>query len=428
MFTANRFFSSFPRSKHFGGFNRRSLAYVANDSGLFYQGATFPYGWLRDSCPCPKCVNPFTAHKIHKTSDIPPNIQPKANGIRASSDGVHIEWMNGHQSFFPIPFLDRHSSPSKLSAAHKDIPKIPWGASLLNTSNLFLQYEELRTPKGLLAAINQLIQYGLLLVREVPNAEWSDEKCELRNLAQLFGDIRKTFYGEMFDVKNVRNSDNVAYTNLNLTFHMDLMYALLCASLVCPPLTLLRYFESPPRFQILHCLRNRVSGGKSVFVDALKAAIILRKTHPEAFETLCSTPVAFHHVHADHHLHYSHPTIELASPTKSITATEESDINYINYSPPFQAPLSLLVSPHKFYPALVEFASILEKPELAFEYLLREGDAAIFDNRRVLHSRTAFEDHAEGEDGQTNRLLKGCYLEADAVLDRGRVLRAQAAY
>ena len=48
----------------------------------------------------------------------------------------------------------------------------------------------------------------------------------------------------------------------------------------------------------------------------------------------------------------------------------------------------------------------------------------LFDNRRVLHARTAFtEREAENNDGETNRWLKGCYLEADAVLDRGRVLR-----
>ena len=59
---------------------------------------------------------------------------------------------------------------------------------------------------------------------------------------------------------------------------------------------------------------------------------------------------------------------------------------------------------------------------------LREGDAVLFDNRRVLHARTAFTDPAEGKaaasmDDMTSRWLKGCYLEADAVLDRGRVLR-----
>jgi alpha-ketoglutarate-dependent taurine dioxygenase len=60
-----------------------------------------------------------------------------------------------------------------------------------------------------------------------------------------------------------------------------------------------------------------------------------------------------------------------------------------------------------------------------YEYLLQEGDAVIFDNRRVLHARKAFSDKEgqEGKDGEPNRWLKGCYFEADALLDRGRMLR-----
>lgn len=62
-------------------------------------------------------------------------------------------------------------------------------------------------------------------------------------------------------------------------------------------------------------------------------------------------------------------------------------------------------------------------------YTLREGDAVLFDNRRVLHARTAFTDGPPGgkeaREGETNRWLKGCYLEADTILDRGRVLRAK---
>jgi gamma-butyrobetaine dioxygenase len=49
-----------------------------------------------------------------------------------------------------------------------------------------------------------------------------------------------------------------------------------------------------------------------------------------------------------------------------------------------------------------------------------------FDNRRVLHARTAFEDtESDTNEGETNRWLKGCYLEADAILDRGRVLKTK---
>jgi alpha-ketoglutarate-dependent taurine dioxygenase len=65
---------------------------------------------------------------------------------------------------------------------------------------------------------------------------------------------------------------------------------------------------------------------------------------------------------------------------------------------------------------------------MRFEYTLKEGDAVLFDNRRVLHARTAFADRERADTGQereANRWLKGCYFEADAVLDRGRVLRTK---
>lgn len=181
-----------------------------------------------------------------------------------------------------------------------------------------------------------------------------------------------------------------------------------------------RYFKHPPRYQILHCLRNRVHGGTSIFVDALNAASLLRGAHINDFDALSSTPVAFHYINDGHHLHQEHPTIELDDYNYS---TEERTINCVNYSPPFQAPLRLSTSP-SFFRALKRFTHILNSTENTYNYTLQEGDAVIFDNRRVLHARTAFVDNeVHGADEETNRWLKGCYLEADAILDRGRVLR-----
>lgn len=191
-------------------------------------------------------------------------------------------------------------------------------------------------------------------------------------------------------------------------------------------INLCSYFEHPPRFQILHCLRNRVVGGTSIFVDALHAANTLQATNPEAFDVLASTPVTFHYINDGHHLHQSHRTIDVAAPMAA-SAPHERQINHINYSPPFQAPLPLSTPP-AFYPALAEFASLLNEPELTYKYTLKEGDAVLFDNRRVLHARTAFNDKEIGDgidEGEANRWLKGCYVEADALLDRGRVLRAK---
>ena len=166
-------------------------------------------------------------------------------------------------------------------------------------------------------------------------------------------------------------------------------------------------------------------GGTSKFVDALHVARKLRQSHPADFDILTKTPVAFHYIVDGHHLHHQHPTIELA-PLSTTTSSSEPKISHINYSPPFQAPLPLN-TPIEFYPALARFTEMLNDPANMFKYTLQEGDAAMFDNRRVLHGRTAFRDKpgVDMKQGEINRWLKGCYLEADALVDRVRVLRAK---
>ena len=187
-------------------------------------GTTFPFVWLRDSCQSSTCVHPSTSQKLHRTTDIPLDIKPTPDGVRLADDGLHIQWMTGHKSFYPKSFLDRHSSADKLSKFHKDSPQEPWTASSIATNpNSFLQYETLQSPTGLLTAINQLSVHGLLFITGVPNVETSHEACEIRKLAAYFGEIRETFYGQVWDVKNVRNSRNIAYTNLDLGLHMDLL-------------------------------------------------------------------------------------------------------------------------------------------------------------------------------------------------------------
>jgi len=389
----------------------------STDAILRYkESIPIPYLWLRDNCQCPECLHPTTRQKLHRSTDVDPHIRPARNGIDYTSDGgVHITWQSGHRSQYSEDFLVRYSSPENLQTFHQDQRSVSWDvAKLQDGADLFLPYGQIKTPSGLLSAINQLTKYGLVFVTGVPTEKTSNEDCELRRLAESFGEIRKTFYGETWDVKNVRNSKNIAYTNINLDLHMDLLY-----------------FQHPPRFQILHCLRNHVRGGTSIFVDALHVASEMRKQHPDDFDTLAETLVPFHYVNDGHHLHHAHPTIELES-AKSNNSDNDAPIAFINYSPPFQAPLPMDV-PERFYISLKRFSDSLERGDVRFQYTLREGDAVLFDNRRILHARTSFTDSDESRSKETsivsedtpNRWLKGCYLEADAVLDRGRVLRKQ---
>ena len=140
----------------------------------------------------------------------------------------------------------------------------------------------------------------------------------------------------------------------------------------------------------------------------------------------------FHYINDGHHLHREHFTIELPP----LSSSPSQEIRHINYSPPFQAPLPLS-TPRGFYLAFKRFSDLLIDELNNFKYTLEEGDAVIFDNRRVLHGRTSFRDMTEEEqqkakkthhwigDGGHGRWLKGCYLEADAVLDRVRVLKTR---
>ena len=157
----------------------------------------------------------------------------------------------------------------------------------------------------------------------------------------------------------------------------------------------------------------------------------MRDSHPTDFDLLTTTPVSFHYINDGHHLHRQHFTIESAPRIDSFTRQE---IHHVNYSPPFQAPLPLS-TPTDFYPAFKKISDLLNDERNAFQHTLEEGEAVIFNNRRVLHARTAFRDitiaerqkagKAWGKDGEPNRWLKGCYLEADAILDRVRVMKTR---
>ncbi|KAG8968516.1 hypothetical protein FRC03_007167 [Tulasnella sp. 419] len=404
---------------------------------------SFPYIWLRDSCPCPLCIDPSTRQKLHRSSDIPLDIAIESvEPIRTSENkwAIKITWNKGiykhdtgstgieghkdveknekkHVSEFGLDYLVLHSSPSKLRELHYTdvLEPRPWLTRELERSkdsNLFIPYSDLcSSQETVLRALTQLTQYGLVVLTGVPTQTSSSpgNDWEMRRVANIFSHVRETFYGDLWDVRSIPRdrSKNIAYTDLDLDLHMDILY-----------------LESPPRYQLLHCLRNRdVVGGESLFVDALQAAHTLFHEDRAAFDVLRTTDVGFWYMNDGHHLERSHKTIVVEQNSDPLS-TKVPRITAINYSPPFQSPLPLSTTSAEFYPALQKFAALLRRPQARWEYLMKEGDVFVFDNRRVLHARKAFFDSGAG-DGKYVRWLKGCYVEADAVKDKLRVLRTQ---
>lgn len=190
----------------------------------------------------------------------------------------------------------------------------------------------------------------------------------------------------------------------------------------------LLHFEDPPRYQFLHCLHVHpaLEGGLSYFVDAYKAAEILREKDKESFDVLSTENMSFEYKNDGHWTFAERPTFEFCKDSPEA-------LYAVNYSPPFQGPLRLYPSRegrqdpterlHKLHKALKNYSEILYDPSLRFEMQLEPGDCVAFDNRRVLHARTGFnvtDDKATGE----LRWLMGCYVDDTSVQERYRHLRS----
>ena len=114
-------------------------------------------------------------------------------------------------------------------------------------------------------------QYGVAILHGVPA-----EPDAIFKVVELFGYVRETNYGRLFDVKSVTNPNNLAYTGLALSPHTDNPYR-----------------DPVPTLQLLHCLASSVDGGDSIIVDGFKVAETIRQREPDKFELLSTVPVRF---------------------------------------------------------------------------------------------------------------------------------------
>ncbi|HEX7582871.1 MAG TPA: TauD/TfdA family dioxygenase, partial [Gaiellaceae bacterium] len=210
-------------------------------------------------------------------------------------------------------------------------------------------------------------------------------------VAELFGYVRETNYGRLFDVKTVVNPTNLAYTGLGLGAHTDNPYR-----------------DPTPTLQLLHCLASSAEGGENTLVDAFR---VVQDLPLEDFELLTGCAVAFRYADAE---------TELETETPVITADVRGDVQAVHYNTrsvqPFRLPDDLV---GEYYEAYQRFGRMLDSPEYRIQFKLAPGDLFIVDNLRVLHGRTGYA--ASGGE----RHLQGCYADRDglrsklAVLSRG---------
>lgn len=239
-----------------------------------------------------------------------------------------------------------------------------------------------RGGQGFRKAFFGLSKNGICLIEDVPAREDSVER-----LAGRVGRIMETIYGRTWDVVAKPRAENVAYTDIYLPLHQDLMY-----------------LQTPPKLQFLHCLENSVSGGESIFVDGYQAAELMRAEYPREFETLTRFDVYYHYTKAAYRLNQFHPVI----------TQRNGVVNRIAWAPPFQGPQDMENRGTTFaewHAAARLWDSILAREDLIWQHRLLPGQCIVFDNMRILHGRRRF-DASTGR-----RWLKGTYVNANQVHD-----------
>ena len=350
--------------------------------------SNFNYLWLRDNCPT--AHDKDSRHRMFNILEVSTGI--KAKDCQINDDGkLVIEWSEGnHTSYFDPKWLRENCYTLKNKQKYNSPYKL-WNNSLQkDLSSISIEHDEIiSSDEGLIKWLEILHYKGIAIVKNTPI-----EKESAFPILNRISHIRETFFKTPFEVVNIPKPNNSAYTAHALRNHMDLPW-----------------FETPPGYQFLHCLVNSAEGGDSSAVDGFAVADYLRKNEKEIFDTLVNVPFKFKDKD------YTQKSIR-GFHAPAISLTKDNDYNDIRFS---VATMDVLdCNPdlmEKVYKAHHRFGNLLHDDKFQIKFRLKPGDIFSFNNRRVLHGRTAFDPNSG------HRHLQGYYIDRDEIIGRLNYLK-----
>jgi gamma-butyrobetaine dioxygenase len=368
----------------------QSLNTLADALGITWSDgrvSPFHFEWLRDNCPCHACVYELTREQVFEIVDV--EIQGVPNHASVDEHGrLHVAWQDGHVSRYEPGWLRAHAYDAESRAERADEMHVAqaWGAGYQDTLKTFDCASLQQDDTALLAWLKALRIHGVTLVTGVPV-----ERGTVRTLAERISFVRESNFGTIFNVESKPDANSNAYTSFNLPPHTDLPTR-----------------ELQPGLQFLHCLVNDAQGGDSIFVDGYAIAEKMRSDWSDDFHLLTTIPLEFRNKDTVTDYRWKAPLIQLG------TTGEVIEVRVANFlRGPFDAPPDQMPA---LYRAYRRFLTLARDPSLRIVKRLRAGDMWVFDNRRILHARTAF-DPSTGK-----RHLQGCYVDRDELVSRIRVL------
>lgn len=353
---------------------------------IFWRGSQtgyYPYVWLRDNDPAG--FHPDTKERHFDLTSI--NLEDDICEFAVAGDKIQLSWLHeNYKTEFALSWLF-HNQLGKTAAdpalsvpqlwrcelSASDIPRTQAGAILTKSS-------------ALLSWLRDTQAYGLSIVdRLADNADAGTQ------VARKVGFLRETNFGIEFEVKSKPHPNNLAYTSIALPLHTDLTNQ-----------------ELPPGYQFLHCLSNDADGGGSIFCDGFAIAEDLRQADVAAFDLLVNTLIPFRFHDEDY---------DIRSRKAVINLDYQGRVNEICFNPHLASTLDLepkLIQ--AYYRAYQTFMKMTKSPDYNVSIMLNSGEMAVFDNRRVLHGREAFDPQSG------SRYLHGCYVDRGEFESRIRVL------
>ena len=364
--------------------NGSSLDILWNDGAK----SNFNYLWLRDNCST--AHDKDSRHRMFNILEVSTKI--KAKKFKINDDGkLVIEWTEGdHTSYYDPEWLRENCYTLKNKKKYISPYKL-WNSSLQNNlDSISIEHDEIiSSDQGLIKWLEILHHTGISIVKNTPV-----EKKSAFPVLNRISHTRETFFKTPFEVVNIPKPNNSAYTAHALRNHMDLPW-----------------FENPPGYQFLHCLVNSAKGGDSSAVDAFAVADYLRKNEKEIFDTLVSVPLKFRDKDYTQNLHRGFHA-------PAITLTKDGDYNDIRFSVATMDALDCHPDiMDKVYKAHHRFGNLLHDNKFQINFRLEPGDIFSFNNRRVLHGRTAFDPNSG------HRHLQGYYIDRDEIIGRLNYLK-----
>lgn len=343
--------------------------------------ALYPYTWLRDNDPAG--LHPDTKERIADLTTVPRDLS--ADQVMIAGNNLQVSW-GDVLSVLDLDWLaanrpgTRRVDPAQVAV---EIWRSNLGAGGIPRAKADAV---MRDDAALLDWMCATKAYGLSIVEGL-----ADTVDAGMDVAKRIGFLRETNFGLVFEVKSKPNPNNLAYTPIALPMHTDLPNQ-----------------EMAPGFQFLHCLANEAQGGGSLFCDGFAIAEDLRVEDPEAFERLSTTtiPFRFHDAGCD-----------IRARKEVIRVKGDGEV----YEFAFNAHIAdvLDLPPEQMVPYYRAYRKMMEMTRDA-KYLvtlkLKAGEMVVFDNRRALHGREAF-DPSTGY-----RHLHGCYVDRGEFDSRLRVL------